>query len=247
MLPSSGILVFTPQDMELIIKGFAGPPKRSHKLYLAHVYAGVYEGGSVAVAGPSLGAPQTIMLLEKLIALGVRDVLALGWCGSLQSHVAIGDVVLPIGAVSEEGTSRHYPVDVAQPGPAMELMAPLKQALVESSLRIHEGSVWTTDAPYRETVGKVLKYKSEGVLAVEMEVSALFTVARFRRIRLAAALVVSDALHSLSWTHGFKDAGFKRTRQRMAKAMLETAGSIIRKNDRHGTGAVQIKPEKGIR
>lgn len=228
-LPSLGILVFTPQDIELIIKGFAEPPRRSHRLYLADVYTCVSEGGSIAVVGPSLGAPQTILILEKLIALGIRDVLALGWCGSLQSHVAIGDVVLPIGAVSEEGTSGHYPVDVAQPGPTMDLMVPLKQTLVENSLRIHEGSVWTTDAPYRETVGKVLKYKSEGILAVEMEVSALFTVAYFRRIRVAAALVVSDALHSLSWTHGFKDAGFKQTRHKLTKVIFEVAGDIINK------------------
>ncbi|MDY0041761.1 MAG: nucleoside phosphorylase [Desulforhabdus sp.] len=230
LLPSSGLLVFTPQDMELILKNLPTPPKRSHKLYLADVFTGMHEGRSIAVAGPSLGAPQTIMILEKLIALGIRDVLALGWCGSLQPHVAIGDVVLPTGAISEEGTSGHYLMDGGQPGPAMELMTSLKQAFVESSLPIHEGNVWTTDAPYRETVGKVLKYKAEGILAVEMEVSALFTVACFRQIRLAAALIVSDALHSLSWTHGFRNADFKLTRKKMAKAILKAVGSISQKD-----------------
>lgn len=230
-LPPLGILVFTPQDIELIIGCFSEPPKRTHKLYLADVYMGVCEACSIAVVGPSLGAPQTILILEKLIALGVRDVLAVGWCGSLQSHVTIGDVVLPIGAVSEEGTSRHYPLNIAQPGPTLDLIVPLKQALVENSLKVHEGSVWTTDAPYRETVGKVLKYKGEGVLAVEMEVSALFTVAHFRRIRLAAVLVVSDALHSLSWTHGFKHAGFKHTRQKLAEAIFEVVGGISQVDD----------------
>ncbi len=220
-LPTTGLLVFTPHDLDLVIGSFVNQPKLSHRLYLAKVYVGVHKNREIAVAGPSLGAPQTILLLEKLVALGVKNFLAFGWCGSLQSNVVIGDVIMPSGALSEEGTSRHYPVNATQPGPAPEIQAPLREGLKKTNLNVHEGVVWTTDAPFREMVSKVVKFQNEGILAVEMEVSALFTVAHFREVRLAAVLAVSDELHSLKWIHGFKNREFNRTRQMLAELIVE--------------------------
>jgi purine-nucleoside phosphorylase len=73
--------------------------------------------------------------------------------------------------------------------------------------------VWSTDAPFRETQAKVLGYQRQGALAVEMECSALFTVGAFRSAEVAALLVVSDDLSSLSWKPGFKDTRFARGRE----------------------------------
>ena len=167
------------------------------------------------------------MLLERLIALGVRNVLAAGWCGSLQTHVRIGDLVLPASAVCEEGTSAHYPLaEGVVPGASKQLAEPLKRALEAKGARIHEGSVWTTDAPFRETVEKVLHHQQLGTLAVEMEASALFTLAAYRGICLAGAMVVSDDLSSLKWVHGFRDPGFKAAREILVSGTLDAAISI---------------------
>lgn len=220
-LPSAGLLVFTPQDVQLVLQSLPSSAEQLRRLYLAEVYRSTLHDKAVAIVGPSLGAPQAVMIIEKLVALGVKNIVALGWCGSLQSHVQIGDVVLPTSAISEEGTSAHYPLESALPGPASAIIGSLREASRGSGLRTHEGSVWTTDAPYRETTNKILAYQQEGVLAVEMEVSALFTVACFRNIRLAAALIVSDDLHSLKWRHGFKDANFRHTREKMAAIVLD--------------------------
>lgn len=225
-LPSAGLLVFTPQDIQLVLQSLPCWPERLRKLYLAEVYRGVLQNREIAIVGPALGAPQTVMILEKLIALGVTDVVALGWCGSLQPHVQIGDVVIPTGAISEEGTSAHYPLGGTPPGPAPGLRGALEETLKRSDLKAHTGYVWTTDAPYRETARKILTYQQEGVLAVEMEVSALFTVARFRSIRLAAALIVSDDLHTLKWLHGFKDAKFHLAREKVVGIALEVLAAV---------------------
>ncbi|MCK8602700.1 nucleoside phosphorylase [Desulfoferrobacter suflitae] len=225
-LPATALLVFTPQDIGLVIDRFDDPPQHCHTLYLAKVHVGFYQGRQIAVAGPSLGAPQTILILEKLIALGVRNFLAFGWCGSLHPDVVIGDVIMPNSAVSEEGTSQHYPLGTTQPGPAPEIQEMLRQALQATDVKLHEGAVWTTDAPFRETLNKVVALQNKGILGVEMEVSALFTVARFRGVRLAAVLAVSDELFSLSWVHGFNHAVFKRTRQLLADLIIQTACSL---------------------
>ncbi len=83
--------------------------KRPYRIYLSEVFVGSHQGVPLALVGPMLGAPQAVLVLEKLIALGVTEVMAVGWCGSLQPDVKIGDLVLPTGAFSEEGTSPHLP------------------------------------------------------------------------------------------------------------------------------------------
>ncbi|MGV8074774.1 MAG: nucleoside phosphorylase [Syntrophobacteraceae bacterium] len=226
-MPSLGLLIFTPQDIDLFFRCFQQTPRRTHRLLLTDVHTGTYAGKPVSIAGPMLGAPQTVMVLEKLIALGVSDIVAVGWCGSLLDNVRIGDVVLPTGAVSEEGTSRHYPIPTDRPGPSEALLKPLRESFQKELLTVHEGKVWSTDAPYRETIGKVLNYKQAGILAVDMETSALLTVARFRNIRLAVALIVSDSLSDLTWKHGFKEIRFQQTRTKLAELTLKAVCSAV--------------------
>lgn len=221
VLPRLGMLIFTPQDLKLFLTCFSHAPERSAKIYLTDVYSAYFLDKPLVLAGPMLGAPQAILVLEKLIALGVQRVIAVGWCGSLQSSVRIGDIVLPSAARSEEGTSAHYPLSHGRPGPDPGLLAGLRRTLGETDLTVHEGEVWSTDAPFRETVGKVLHYQKERVLGVEMEVAALYTVARYRQISLATVLVVSDELASLHWTHGFKRSEFLRAREIMSASVLK--------------------------
>jgi uridine phosphorylase len=222
LLPEKALLVFTPQDCEVFLRLFSPPAERSHKVCLAQVHVGAYGGTPISVVGPAIGAPQAVMVVEKLIALGVREILAVGWCGSLQQIAAIGDVVIPLNTVCEEGTSVHYPIGAPPPGPSSELLSPLREALRSDQFKIHEGTVWTTDAPYRETFAKVSAYQRKGVLAVDMETSALFTLARYRGIRVAILLVVSDDLSSLKWIHGFGQSAFKQCRERLAPLALAT-------------------------
>lgn len=222
-LPSPAVLVFSSEDLRSFFACFADPVKRTHTLYLSSVYTGSFEGTQVALAGPMLGAPQTILVLEKMIALGVRKIVAMGWCGSLQHHVAIGDVVIPKAAIAEEGTSPHYPTD--SPAPSSSLCHCLTSALADIALDAHEGTIWTTDAPFRETFTKVRHFQEQGVLAVDMETSALFAVSRFRGVELAVALVVSDSLSGLRWMHGFREPAFKETRKKVIRSTLKAVCS----------------------
>jgi uridine phosphorylase len=218
ILPPLAILVFVPEDLALFAACLAKPLRRSHKLYLSDVFTGTFEGVPIALAGPILGAPQAVLILEKMIALGVRKFIAAGWCGSLRKQVQIGDIVLPADAISEEGTSSHYPGAACAPSGA--LIESLRFSLTSSDLKIHEGTVWTTDAPFRETHAKLKAFQSQGVLCVDMETSALFTVSRFRGTDFAAVLVVSDDLSGTKWVHGFRDPVFHESRKKVIKPTL---------------------------
>lgn len=175
----------------------------------------------LALAGPLLGAPQGVIVLEKLIALGARRLWVLGWCGSLQPDLRIGDLIIPTTALSEEGTSAHYPVDEKARRTDPSLNEYLGDALHRANLPFLAGPVWTTDAIYRETQAKVADYRSKGILAVEMEMSALITVAAYRSVALAGVLVVSDELSSLTWQPGFTDKTITKRSREACTVVLE--------------------------
>ncbi len=98
----------------------------------------------------------------------------------------------------------------------------LRTALSDIEPRL--GGVWSTDAPYRETVGKVDEYARRGVLAVDMETTAMMAVATHRKAEFAAVLTISDLVHGPEWDPAFGTKRLNRARdavcERAAQVML---------------------------
>ena len=179
----------------------------------------------LTLSGPFLGAPHAVMAMEKLIVLGAKRIWVLGWCGSLQPHIPIGHIVVPTGAVSEEGTSPHYPIGERPLESDERLNRMLGEALERRGLAFSKGMVWTTDAIYRETPGKVKDYQARGILCVEMEISALMTLALYRSVSMTGLLVVSDELFDFKWRHGFSNPQLKKSSGGAGQTLLEVAAS----------------------
>jgi uridine phosphorylase len=179
------------------------------------------EGSLLSVFGAPLGSPQAALVLERLIAMGARKVFTFGCCGSIQFTLRTGDLVIPTHALSEEGTSAHYPLsDGLQAKADKRITQSIMKCCLEKHLPWAEGGVWTTDAIFRETRSKVNRYAEMDILAVEMEMSALFTVAAYRRISLGGLLVVSDELARPTWKTGFLNPSFWLTSKKAAKAVV---------------------------
>jgi nucleoside phosphorylase len=175
-------------------------------------------GGHFAAYQSYYGAPASVMMLEKLIASGIRNIVAVGEAGSLSPSVRIGDIVIPRWGIREEGTSYHYiPADVV-PMASEKLANILKAAL--GGTKCTEGGVWTTDAPYRETRGRVREYSGRGAVAVEMECAALMSVSMYRKAEFAAVLVITDELFAGEWKEGFDCDATGTARERAAKAAV---------------------------
>jgi purine-nucleoside phosphorylase len=213
------LMVVIPQDLARLskLKPMDGFDQGFFKIFRGK---GQTEAG-LSLAGPFLGAPQAAMVMEKIIALGAKRICLFGWCGSLQPDLKIGDIVIPLHAVAEEGTSKHYPIGKRKPGTDQALNRTLERALKQAGLPFRKGVVWTTDAPYRETVSKVNAFQGRGVLAVEMEMSALMTVAIYRSVKLSGLLVVSDELFDLKWHRGFSSPLFKKRCELAGNLLLE--------------------------
>jgi uridine phosphorylase len=216
------ILTFTLPDYRYLCR-LVQPQDTPRSIYNCTLREGHWGGRPITLTAPALGAPYAVMVLEKLMVLGARMVLALGWCGSIQPHLKIGDLVLPSATVSTEGTSRHYPLNGQAPDPDPGLHGVLRRLLSTSDHPWQEGPVWSTDGFFRETVQLVQAYQAQGVLGVDMEMAALFTVGRFRQVPVAGLLVVSDELATLQWQPGYRSERFRQARDQAARLVLAAA------------------------
>jgi len=79
----------------------------------------------------------------------------------------------------------------------------IETALDSHGVKYYAGTSCTIDAPYRETIAEIRKYRKEGVLTVEMELSALFAVAKYRGVEMGAIVTVSDLLTERKWSPKF--------------------------------------------
>lgn len=208
-IPGRLVLVFGGDDWRALRRAFRASPFRWHRWLLA----GRAGRQPVAVLRTMIGAPAAITGVEEAAALGARRILALGACGSLVRDLPIGSIVIADRAYSDEGTSRHYDGGRwARPEPG--LLDSVRRSCVRHSLPFREGGVWTTDAPYRESRSRVRSLPARGVVAVEMEMSAIFNVARRVGLRAAAILAISDELGGARWRPGFLDPSFERGKRR---------------------------------
>lgn len=200
------LLVATALDLKDIRSRLALSREHSRHLFVSRLW----QQSRATVVGPIVGAPYAAMILETLVAWGARKFLFLGWCGSLVAELKIGEILLPGSAIIDEGTSGHYRSD-AKPiasAPCGALRADIEYRFAERQGPLRFGRVWSTDAVFRETPQKVQRFTEMGAEAVDMETSALFSVADFHQVELAALLVVSDTLAGMRWEHGFRTEAF---------------------------------------
>lgn len=197
------------------------------RLFMSRLYFDRCNPDGYSIVGPFVGAPYAVMLLENLIAWGARQIVFIGWCGAIADPVKIGDIILPTSVYIDEGTSKHYgAAGSSQLQADFPMRAKVKQVLDNNNCEFHEGAVWTTDAIYRETRREIITHQQNGVLAVEMEFSALNSVALFRGVDLAGILVVSDELSSSNWRPGFKHDRFVQSRKTACWLAAELLGTL---------------------
>lgn len=182
-------------------------------------YTGHVQGQRVSFAQAPVGAPGTVMMMEEMIACGARVFLGLGWAGSLQPSISVGTLLIPTGCVREEGTSFHYLDGEAVVAPSERLVGLLKASARSEGVEVVCGSFWTTDAPYRELVGKIESFGRQSVLGVDMESSAMYALGQFRGVDVCNLLVVSDEL-SREWRPAFRSPELREATERAQRLIL---------------------------
>ena len=191
---------------------------------------GKYGDARICVYRIYLGAPAAAMAMEILIAAGVRKFILFGGCGAIHPSVKIYDLIVPTWGIREEGTSYHYMPPEIVPRPsekaARVIEAVLRPVAQELGIGLHLGGIWTTDAVFRQTRDKIEKHRSRGALAVDMESTALMTIAMYRGVELGIAHVVTDELHREKWIIYSDDDKMARIEKRVIESLVEALAGL---------------------
>ncbi len=162
------------------------------------VYTGSYKGQPVTAASSGLGSPSVAIAVEELAAAGGDAFLRVGSCASCQPDLRIGDLVVATGAVRDEGTSPYYAPPIYPAVADFDIVTALCRSAEELGSDYRLGLVRSTDSFYEgERQEEIIqRWGSRGVLAFEMESSALFTVATVLGYRAGSILVPGTNLHT---------------------------------------------------
>ena len=156
-------------------------------------YTGHYRGLRVSVQATGMGCPSLAIVVEELIRLGARRLVRVGTSGIVSDRVQPGDLIIATGSVANDGTTRQYLRGAAYtPVADHAVVCALEEAGRTAGNAVHVGLVQTEAAFYATAPADVPELRSRGVLAIEMEASALFLIAALRSVQAGCALVASN-------------------------------------------------------
>jgi len=220
------ILISAESDIRTLVQLLELKQVKKIPLMMSTVFTGESNGQPVSLTGPMIGAPYATLILEEAIASGVKTFIFFGQCGSLVQGVEIGDCIVPDGSFIDEGTSKCYPVTSDISYPDINLSKKIVHIVEETGQKCHMGKIWCTDGLYQETPEKVRFYQNKQAIGVEMETSALFSIANYRNVSIASLLIVSDHLYTFSWQHGFGSQAYKQGLQNAFQGLCRLINKI---------------------
>ena len=161
-------------------------------------FTGTYKGVKISVTSTGMGCPSAAIACEELINIGATCLIRIGSTAALQKGIAIGDLLVSTGSMKNEGTSRFYVPDCFPAVPDFDLTRTLIDTAKDLQPLMKFGFSYginaSDDAFYGETPEWIEKLHALGVMNVEMESSAIFTVCHRRKVRGAMISAVSGNL-----------------------------------------------------
>ena len=186
-------------------------------------YTGTFRGKPVSVQASGMGCPSAAIVIEELVQLGVRKIMRVGTCGGLQPDLSMGDLIIALSATPADSTAAHYVggephAPTADFGLVHEAVHQAKQ--LGKPVRV--GPIVSSDLFYNPDEGQYERWSKRGVLAVEMEAAALFTVGALRGVQAGCLLIVSDIIVEGEFKR-VTDDEMKAAVDRMTRVALATA------------------------
>ena len=185
-------------------------------------FTGTYQGKPVSVQGTGMGVPSIAIYVTELVReYGVKTLIRVGTCGAFQPDMAIGDVILAQAACTDSNVNQlRFGGRDFSPCADFGLLQGAWQAARARGLNVRVGPILTSDSFYQDVEDPWGIWREHGVLAIEMESTALYTIAAAHGVRALSILTVSDQLV----THACATA---EQRQTQFMGMVELALSLL--------------------
>jgi len=181
-------------------------------------FTGTFHGQRISVQGTGMGMPSfSIYATELMQEYGCKVLVRVGSCGALQERVRVRDIILALAASTDSNMNRAVfrSFDFA-PTASFDLLQEAHRHATEKNLAAHVGGVLTSDTFYNPIPDAHEVWQRHGILGVEMETSALYTLAARHGRKALSILTVSD--HILS-----NEALTSEERERSFSEMIELA------------------------
>ncbi|WP_207587774.1 nucleoside phosphorylase [Halomontanus rarus] len=198
----SVLLPGNPERIEKVVDCWDDHELRAHHREY-RTATGTYEGSPISVTSTGIGGPSAAIAVEELARVGVDTFIRVGSCGAIQPKMDVGDLVITTGGVRQEGTSDEY---VREDYPATadyEVVCALVAAAERLGYDYHTGVTMSADSFYAgqgrpgfegfEAAGStelVEQLKAANVKNIEMEASAILTLASIYGLRAGAICTV---------------------------------------------------------
>jgi purine-nucleoside phosphorylase len=158
-------------------------------------FTGTFNGQPVSVQTSGMGTPSLSIVVEELLRLGATRFIRVGTCGGIGGGLRTGDLVIATAACPVDGATQTYLHGEAYaPAADFELTRALVDAAARAGIETTTGLVASVDVFYNTDADYAQRWRDRGVLAFEMEASALFFLAARAGVQAACALTVSDVL-----------------------------------------------------
>ncbi|HEX8630633.1 MAG TPA: purine-nucleoside phosphorylase [Catenuloplanes sp.] len=158
-------------------------------------FTGLYQGVAVSVQGSGMGMPSASIYTHELInEYGVTTLIRVGSCGALSDDLRLRDLVAAIGAATDSNMNRVRFDGLIDYAPVADfgLLRTAVAVAERRGIAMRVGPVLSADAFYTDRPDLYDMLADYGVLAVEMESAALYTIAARYRARALTLLTVSD-------------------------------------------------------
>jgi purine-nucleoside phosphorylase len=159
-------------------------------------FTGTYKGTQVSVQGTGMGMPSISIYVNELISeYGAKNVIRIGTCGSLQADIQLKQILLAMSASSDSHANklRFRGMDFS-PTASFFLLNKAHDVALQKGIDVRVGCILSTDSFYDHDPEAWKLWADYGVLAVEMETSALYTLAARFNVEALSILTVSDSL-----------------------------------------------------
>jgi len=160
-----------------------------------HGYTGTWRGRPVSVQGSGMGQPSAAIYVTELFReYDVQAIIRAGSCGALTEEVGMRDLVIASGACTDSAMNRirFEGLDYAPVADFGLLRAAYDSATRGGEAGVHVGLIFSSDSFYSPRPELTTRMVEHGVLAIEMEASALYTLAAQYRRKALAICTVSD-------------------------------------------------------
>lgn len=189
-------------------------------------YTGTYKGEPVSVQTTGMGCPSASIVTEELIQLGVKNLLRVGTCGGYHEELRLGDLIVATAAAPQDGTVSSITQGVPYaPAAHFDLVHAAHHAAESAGTRTFMGPIVSSDLFYDPTEAPATLWSRLGVLAVEMEAAAIFTIAAMHGVRAGCLLTVSDTIGT-DHVVRIEDSDLKNAVDSMMTLALDTLNAL---------------------